>query len=123
MLLINPVLPSVMSVRNTYETNILSNDEDYLYICLPIGMRVPGIVEEWYTFDRAQLEFFKVKDPDTHATLDGWYVEPVWYGVGPTNDGERRFPFFIMSNLDVLKLWVRIVEAGEFVSDGIINLF
>lgn len=48
-----------------------------------------------------------------------WTVRPALYW----ETGEKFFPEFVMNDIDVLKLWLQVVQNGGVVSDGSIDLF
>lgn len=95
-------------------------DDNYFYCSTDDNFpEVKGIPEEWYAEQSSgQIEFRKLEGKDG-GQLHGWKVTPVLY----FELGEKEFPSFMMSDLDVLSLWVKVVSQGGLVSDGVINLF
>lgn len=95
-------------------------DDNYFYCATEKDFpMVPGIPDEWYNEqDSGQIEFRKLED-DHGIQISGWKVTPTLY----SELDEKEFPSFIMSDIDVLKLWMKVVDQGGLISDGIINLF
>lgn len=107
-------------MENYEEIPTLCND-NYFYCATEKDFPlVPGIPDEWYKEqDSGQIEFRKLEDKHGHCQISGWKVTPMLY----FELDEQEFPSFMMSDIDVLKLWMKIVDQGGLISDGIINLF
>lgn len=110
----------------------------YIYCAVPPGKEFPkvaGVPAEWYEHSSlGQLEFRKYvndieckvcgHDDIKHITpYSGWMVTPVLYIRQLGADEEKKFPEIEMKDLEVLQLWIKIVEEGGCVSDGYLNLF
>lgn len=102
--------------------------EDYVYAaCNPFPF-LPQIDKVWYAHqDRGQLEFRKYEesyddyqgDEKEWKPYSKWMVTPCVYN----DDDSHSYTEFEMEDVDVLKLWLQVVEKGGLVSDGVVNLF